>query len=323
MQVKSILDCIGNTPLVKLPWFSSQVGTNVYAKLEYLNPGLSIKDRMVLEIVKKGMADGKVNSETVLIDGSSGNTGASIAMVAAALGLKAIIVMPEKVSPEKIDTVRAFGAEVVMTTTETDPESPNYYPNVAKRIVEGTPNAFYVNQYHNIANTDAHYATTGPEIWGQSEGELDLFVCGIGTGGTVTGVGKFLKEKKPSVHVLAIDVEGSIYTDFFYKGITIEAQAYKVEGIGEDFIPPIVDFKVIDDMVMVGDKDSFLMAREIARNEGLLLGGSSGSAFVGLQRFLEEKPGRFHEVVVLCPDSGVKYLSKAYNDKWMRDNEFM
>ncbi|MDQ3022979.1 MAG: cysteine synthase family protein [bacterium] len=325
MQLPTILDAIGSTPIVHAPRFSERVGANVWVKLEYLNPGLSMKDRIVKYIVEQGEREGKINKDTVLVEGSSGNTAASVAMIAAVKGLKARIVMPDKVSTEKIDTVRAYGAEVIITTTESDPNSPNYYPNVAKRIVEETPNGFYINQYHNPVNVDAHYHLTAPEIWEQCDGQIDLFVAGIGAGGTVTGIGRYLKEKKPDVHVLAIDVEGSIYTDWFYNDKIIEAHVYKVEGIGEDFIPPIVDKSVIDDMAIVGDRESFEMGRWLARNDGLLLGGSSGSAFAGLERFLKGE-GRFNKVdsakykniVVLAPDSGVKYLSKMYSDEWMK-----
>ena len=325
MEYPTVIDVIGKTSIVRAPRYSERVGAQVLVKLEYLNPGLSMKDRVVKYIVEKGEAEGKITSDTVLVEGSSGNTAASVAMIAAAKGLRARIVMPDKVSKEKIDTVRAYGAEVVITSTESDPNSPNYYPNVAKRIVEETENGFYINQYHNPVNVEAHYHLTAPEIWHQCSGEIDLFVAGIGTGGTVTGIGRYLKEKKPAIEVLAIDVEGSIYTDWFYNDKIIEANVYKVEGIGEDFIPPIVDKAVIDHMVMVGDRESFEMGRWLAKSDGLLLGGSSGSAFAGLERFLKGD-GRFSElehskyknIVVLAPDSGVKYLSKMYNDEWMQ-----
>jgi cystathionine beta-synthase len=330
MSNPTVIDCIGGTPIVHAPRYSERVGAEVWVKLEYLNPGLSMKDRVVKYIVEQGEREGKINKDTILVEGSSGNTAASVAMIAAAKGLKARIVMPDKVSREKIDTVRAYGAEVVITSTESDPNSPNYYPNVAKRIVEETQNGFYINQYHNPVNVEAHYQLTAPEIWEQCGGELDLFVAGIGTGGTITGVARYLKERKPDVHVLAIDVEGSIYTDWFYNDKLIEAHVYKVEGIGEDFIPPIVDKSVIDDMVMVGDRESFEAGRWLARHDGLLLGGSSGSAFAGLERFLK-RDGRFSEleterfkrIIVLAPDSGVKYLSKMYNDDWMREQGWL
>jgi cystathionine beta-synthase len=204
----TILDAIGNTPLVRAPRFSERVGADVWVKLEYLNPGLSMKDRVVKFIVEQGEREGKVNADTILVEGSSGNTAASVAMIAAAKGLKARIVMPDKVSREKIDTVRAYGAEVIITSTESDPNSPNYYPNVAKRIVEETVNGFYINQYHNPVNVEAHYQLTAPELWEQCGGEIDLFVAGIGTGGTLTGIGRYLKEKKPDVRTLSFDVEG-------------------------------------------------------------------------------------------------------------------
>lgn len=330
MQQRTVLDAIGNTPLVYAPRFSERVGAEVWVKLEYLNPGLSMKDRVVKYIVEQGERDGLIGPDTVLVEGSSGNTAASVAMVAAVLGLKARIVMPDKVSSEKIDTVRALGAEVVITSTESDPNSPNYYPNVAKRIVEETANGFYINQYHNPVNVEAHYELTAPEMWEQCGGELDLFVAGIGTGGTVTGIGRYIKERKPDTHVLAIDVEGSIYTEWFYNDRIIEAEIYKVEGIGEDFIPPIVDRAAIDHMAQVGDAESFRMARWIARNDGLLLGGSSGSAFAGLEQFLkgggrfsELDTSRFRRIVLLAPDSGVKYLSKMYNDDWMKEQGWL
>jgi cystathionine beta-synthase len=337
MRHNSVLDGIGGTPIVLAPRFSERVGAEVWVKLEYLNPGLSIKDRMAKYIIEQGERDGLINADTILVEGSSGNTAASVAMIAAVKGLKCRIVMPDKVSHEKVDTVRAYGAEVIMTSTESDPESPNYYPNVAKRIVDETLNCFYINQYSNPVNVDAQYADTAPEIWEQMGGDFDLFVAGIGTGGTVTGVGRYLKERKPEIHTLAIDVEGSIYTDWFYRDTVIEAHVYKVEGIGEDFIPPIVDKAVIDDMVMVSDRDSFEAARWVARHDGLLLGGSSGSAFAGLERFLKggaptsaggfsfnaTDTSRFRRIVLVAPDSGVKYLSKMYNDTWMREQGWM
>ncbi len=326
MTFVNLLDTIGSTPLVRAPRLSAELGCEVAFKLEYLNPGLSIKDRMVKSIVDRGVAEGKVGPDTVLVEGSSGNTAASVAMIAAAMGLKARIVMPDKVSREKIDTVRAYGAEVIITSTESDPESPNYYPNVAKRMVENTPNAFYIDQYMNPANTDAHYLLTGPELYSQCGGDVDLLVMGVGTGGTVTGIGRYFKERGP-VTVLGIDTVGSIYTDQFYTGQHGEAHVYKVEGIGEDFIPPIVDFGVIDDFEQVSDQDSFVAGRELARNDGLLLGGSTGSNVAGLRQYLQKKGGAaaagFRKVVVMSPDSGVKYLSKMYNDDWMREQGWL
>ncbi|MCC7479034.1 cysteine synthase family protein [bacterium] len=326
MTFVNLLDTIGQTPLVHAPRLSAELGCEIGFKLEYLNPGLSIKDRMVKHIIQQGVREGKIGPDTTIVEGSSGNTAASVAMIAAAMGLRARIVMPEKVSREKVDTVRAYGAEVIMTTTESDPNSPNYYPNVAKRIVESTPNCFYVDQYMNPANTDAHYAITGPELYSQCGGQIDLLVIGVGTGGSATGIGRYFKERD-QLKVLGIDTVGSIYTEHFYTGSHGEAAIYKVEGIGEDFIPPIVDFQYIDDFEQVSDKDSFLAGRELARTDGLLLGGSTGSAVAGLKQYLAKKGGAaaagFKRVVVLSPDSGVKYLSKMYNDDWMREQGWL
>lgn len=326
MNCVNLLDTIGRTPLVCAPRLSMELGCEIAFKLEYLNPGLSIKDRMVKYIVQRGVAEGKVGPDTVLVEGSSGNTAASVAMVAAAMGLKARIVMPDKVSREKVDTVRAYGAEVIITSTESDPESPNYYPNVAKRLVESTPNCFYIDQYMNPANTDAHYAITGPELYEQCGGEVDLLVMGVGTGGTATGIGRYFKERGP-LTVLGIDTVGSIYTEHFYTGSHGEAAIYKVEGIGEDFIPPIVDFQYIDDFEQVSDAASFQAGRALARTDGLLLGGSTGSNVAGLRQYLEKKGGAaqagFKRVVIMSPDSGVKYLSKMYSDDWMREQGWL
>lgn len=326
MQSTNLLDNIGGTPLIKLERMSERQGSNIFGKIEFLSPGLSTKDRMVKHIVEKAEREGKINKDTVLIDGSSGNTGASIGMVAAAKGLKSIVVCPEKVSQEKIDAIAAFGTKVVKTPTVADPDDPNYYPNVAKRLVDETPNSFYLDQYMNLDNVEAHYLSTGPEIWEQSGGEIALLCAGVGTAGTISGAGKYLKEQDSSIHVLGVDTVGSIYTDYFYRQEIVEAHNYLVEGVGEDFIPPICDFDVIDDFVQVSDKESFLAGRMVARTEALLLGGSSGAAFAGLEKWLADgNAERFKSknIVVICPDSGVKYLSKMYNDNWMREQGFL
>ncbi len=316
----NILETIGHTPIVKLNRVASEVSSNIYAKVEFFNPGGSVKDRVGAYIVEKAEKSGKLKPGGTIIEATSGNTGMGLAIAAAVKGYKCIFVMPDKMSDEKIQTLRAFGAKVVVTPTAVMPDDPRSYYCVAKKLVEITPNSFYANQYHNPDNPEIHYMTTGPEIWEQTGGKIDAFVAGVGTGGTISGTAKYLKEKNPKIKIIAVDPLGSILHDYFKtKTMNVQPKVYKIEGIGEDFLPSNVHFKMIDDFFQVGDKESFMMCRDLVLKEGIFAGVSCGSAVVGAIKYaqtLKEK----QNIVVLLPDSGNRYLSKAFNDAWMRDN---
>jgi cystathionine beta-synthase len=313
MQVlDSILDTVGGTPLVRLSRVGRAVAPDLLAKVEYLNPGGSVKDRIGLAMVEGAERDGLLAPGGTIIEPTSGNTGAGLAVVAALKGYRCIFVMPDKISQEKIALLRAYGAEVVVTPTAVAPSSPESYYSVANRLTAEIPGAFQPNQYANQANPEAHYRTTGPEVWRQTGGRLDVFVAGVGTGGTISGVGRYLKERKPEVTVVGADPEGSIYS------APDDVHPYLVEGVGEDFWPETFDRSVVDRWVTVSDRDSFLMTRRLAREEGLLVGGSCGLAVHAAVAVAGEL-GPDATVVVLLPDGGRGYLSKVYNDDWMRE----
>src|SRR6202171_5690936 len=310
----TILDSVGNTPMVRLSRLASDTHTQVVAKVESLNPGGSVKDRIGLAMIEAAEQAGQLHPGGTIVEPTSGNTGTGLAIAAALKGYKLVCVMPDKMSSEKIALLRAYGAEVVVCPTAVPRESPQSYYSVAERLAHEIPGAFQPNQYFNPANPAAHMATTGPEIWQQTDGRVDVVVGGLGTGGTITGVARFLKEKKPAVMIVGADPEGSLYS-----GNTIKP--YKVEGIGEDFIPGTIDLKLIDRIVQVNDRDSFLTARRITREEGILVGGSSGTAMkaaMDVARDLDEKT----LMVVILPDTGRNNLSKIYSDEWMRQNGF-
>lgn len=319
--LENILKAIGDTPLVKLNKLAPKDGPTILVKPEYLNPAGSIKDRMALYIIDQAEKEGLLKPGGTIVENTSGNTGAGVAMIAAVKGYKAIFTMPDKMSNEKVDLLKAFGARVVITPTDVPADSPQSYYETAKRIARETPNSFYLNQYHNKNNIEAHYHTTGREIYEQTEGKITYLVGGIGTGGTISGAGKYLKEKNPNIKVIAVDPEGSVFYDYFKTGKLIEPHTYKVEGIGEDMMTGAMDFNYVDDVIQVDDQQCFLTARELVRKEGMLAGGSSGGAiFAALQVARSAKPDDI--MVVILPDSGSRYLSKIFNDQWMADNGF-
>ena len=309
------LAAIGNTPLVRLNKVTDGASCLVLAKVEYVNPGGSVKDRPAVAMLRAAEASGLLKPGGTIVEPTSGNTGSGLAMAAAIHGYRCILVMPDKMSKEKIDLLRAYGAEVVVTPSSAPADSPESYYGVANRLAAEIAGAFQPNQFHNHQNPDAHYATTGPEIWEQTRGTITHFVAGIGTGGTISGTARYLKEKNPNIHVVGADPEGSIYS-----GDT--PRSYAVEGIGMNYLPETVDLKVIDEMVRVSDRDSFLTARRIAREEGLLVGGSSGTAAVAAIRLAKTLP-KEAIVVVIFPDSGRGYMSKIFNDEWMIANGFL
>ncbi len=309
------LEAIGATPLVKLNKVTAGIGALVLAKVEYVNPGGSVKDRPAVAMLDAAEAAGLLKPGGTIVEPTSGNTGTGLAMAAAIRGYRCILVMPDKMSREKVDLLKAYGAEVVVTPSNVTPDSPESYYGVANRLASEIPGAFQPNQFHNHVNPEAHYRTTGPEIWRQTGGTITHFVAGIGTGGTISGSARYLKERNPNIHVVGADPEGSIYS-----GDT--PRSYAVEGIGMNYLPETVDLRVIDEMVRVPDRESFLMARRIAREEGLLVGGSSGTAAVAAITLAKTLPDDAI-VVVIFPDSGRGYMSKIFNDDWMVANGFL
>jgi len=322
MWHNNILEVIGKTPMVRLNRVARSVRATILAKLEYLNPGGSVKDRIGITMLEAAEKEGRIKPGGTVIEGTSGNTGMGLALAAAIKGYQCIFTMPDKMSQEKIDALRALGAEVIVTPSQVEHHDPRSYHSVALRLSREIPNSIYPNQYENPANADAHYKTTGPEIWEQTEGKLTHVVIGVGTGGTITGVARFLKEKNSKIRVIGADPAGSIFAEMFKTGRKPQVQPYKLEGIGQDELPGNVDFSVIDEIHAVTDKDAFLLTRQLARYEGIFAGGSAGAALhVALKcvATLTEKD----LVVVIIPDSGTRYLSKVYNDNWMRENQFL
>jgi cystathionine beta-synthase len=321
---RSILETIGNTPLVKLNKITEEVDALVLAKVESFNPGNSVKDRMAVKMIEDAEKDGRLKSGGTIVEGTSGNTGMGLALAAIVKGYKLICVSTDKQSKEKFDVLRAVGAEVVVCPTDVAPDDPRSYYSTSKRIAEETPNSWYVNQYDNPSNTQAHYETTGPEIWEQTEGKITHFVVGVGTGGTISGVGKFLKEKNPNIKIWGIDTYGSVFKKYHETGVfdPNEIYPYSTEGIGEDILPANVDFSVIDQFEKVTDKDAAVYTRTLARTEGIFAGNSCGAAIKGLLQ-LKKHFKKEDVVVVLLHDSGSRYIGKIYNDEWMKSNGFL
>jgi cystathionine beta-synthase len=322
MLYANVLEAVGHTPLVRLNRIARGLAPLLAAKLEFTNPGGSVKDRIALEMVEDAERRGLLKPGGTIVEGTSGNTGMGLAMVAAVKGYQCICTMPDKMSQEKIDALRALGAEVIVTPTAVAPDDPRSYHQVALRLSREIAGAYFPNQYDNPANPLSHYRSTAPEIWEQSEGRVTHIVVGMGTGGTITGVGRWFKEQHPSVRIVGVDPLGSIFHALYTSGRKPETFPYKVEGVGQDELPGNVDFSVLDDLLVVDDKEAFTAARRLARQEGIFAGGSSGMALAAALRLARDGSAQDY-LVVLLPDSGSRYLSKLYNDNWMKANQFL
>ena len=321
---ENILETIGNTPLVKMNKLTAEIDALVLAKYETFNPGNSVKDRMALKMLEEAEANGLIKPGGTIIEGTSGNTGMGLALAAIVKGYKMVCVMSDKQSKEKMDILKAVGSEVVVCPTDVAPDDPQSYYSVAKRMANETPNSWYVNQYDNLANSKAHYESTGPEIWKQTDGKITHFVVGVGTGGTISGVGKYLKEQNPNIKIWGIDTYGSVFKKYHETGEFDENEIYPyvTEGIGEDILPKNVDFSVIDGFTKVTDKDAAIYTRKLAREEGFFLGNSAGAAAKGLLQ-LKEHFTKDDVVVVLFHDLGSRYVGKMFNDDWMKQHDFL
>ncbi len=317
----NILELVGNTPLIRINRLSAGLDPLILAKAEFLNPGGSIKDRIGKPMIEAAEREGKLNPGWTIVEPTSGNTGVGLALVALLKGYKLAFTMPDKMSMEKENLLKAFGGKVVRTPTAVEPDDPQSYYKIAEKMVEEIGTAYSPNQYFNPNNPRAHYETTGPEIWRDTDGKVTHLVCGMGTGGTISGAGKYLKEMNPDIKIIGVDPEGSIYHEEFYKTHG-EVHTYKTEGIGEDFIPPTIDLSIIDEIVIVGDREAFLTARRLTQEEGLFVGSSSGAAMYGALE-VAKKAGKDAVIVVILPDTGRNYLSTLYNDEWMKNQGFL
>ena len=320
---KNILETIGNTPMVKINKITKDLPCDVYAKIETFNPGNSTKDRMAIKMIEDAEKDGSLKPGGTIIEGTSGNTGMGLAIGAVIKGYKCIFTTTDKQSKEKVDALRAFGAEVIVCPTNVEPEDPRSYYSVSSRLVKETPNSWKPNQYDNLSNSAAHYEQTGPEIWNQTDGKITHLVVGVGTGGTICGTGKYLKEKNPKIKNLGIDTYGSVFKKYKETGVfdKNEIYPYVTEGIGEDFLPANVDFSIIDHFEKVSDKDAAIMTRRIPREEGIFSGNSAGSAMAGLIQ-MKDKFKKGDVVVVIFHDHGTRYMGKMFNDDWMLERGF-
>ena len=321
---ENILGTIGNTPLVKMNKLTAELPCLVLAKYETFNPGNSTKDRMALKMVEDAEAEGLIKPGGTIIEGTSGNTGMGLALAAIVKGYKMICVISDKQSKEKIDVLKAVGCEVVVCPTDVAPDDPQSYYSTSKRLAEETPNSWYVNQYDNPSNTKAHFESTGPEIWEQTDGKVTHFICGVGTGGTISGVGNYLKSKNPNIKIWGVDTYGSVFKKYHETGVFDENEIYPyiTEGIGEDILPENVDFEVIDGFTKVTDKDAAVYTRRLAKEEGFFLGNSAGAAIKGLLQ-LKQHFKKEDIVVILFHDHGSRYINKIYNDVWMREKGFL
>jgi len=326
MYYNSILETIGNTPLVKLNEVAKEFEGTILAKVEYFNPGQSVKDRIGLKMIEDAEEKGLIEPGGTIIEGTSGNTGMGLALAATIKGYDCIFTTTDKQSKSKIDLLRALGAEVKICPTDVEPDDPRSYYSVAKRLSEEIPNSYYPNQYDNPSNTQAHYETTGPEIWEQTEGNVTHYVAGMGTGGTISGTSKYLKEQNAEIKTIGIDSVGSVYKHYFETGEfdKDEIHPYLTEGIGEDIIPENMDFDLLDEVVQVNDKNAFQMTRKLSKKEGLFVGGSCGAAVYGALEYARNNDfGKDDTMVIILPDSGTRYVSKIYNDEWMDDHGFL
>jgi cystathionine beta-synthase len=322
MKCNNILEAIGGTPLVRLNRINQGLRPQIYVKADYTNPGGSVKDRIGITMIDDAERRGMLKPGGTIIEGTSGNTGMGLALVAAVRGYKMVFTITDKQSKEKVDLLKALGAEVIVCPTAVEPEDPRSYYSVAQKLAREIPNSYYPNQYANPMNPEAHYATTGPEIWEDSEGKITHFVCGMGTGGTISGAGKYLKEKNPAIKIVGVDPVGSLYYDSFKSGTTAKAKTYVVEGIGEDFFPTTMNMKILDDVIQVHDEECFVVARRLVKLEGLFTGGSGGGCISAALRLAKDLgPEAF--MVAFLPDTGMRYLSKVYNDEWMRERGYV